>query len=151
MNKKSCFFIGHRETSERIYPALYEAIEKHITEYNVTAFIVGRYGNFDHLAAKAVIEAKQKYPTITLSLLTPYHPAKRPIKKPNGFDDIYFPEKMEDVPPKAAIIKANQYIVNRADYLIAHVWHTASNAKNLVEYAKNKPIIITLLNTTANL
>ena len=38
MSKKRCFFIGHRETSEEIYPALYEAVEKHITEYGVTEF-----------------------------------------------------------------------------------------------------------------
>lgn len=141
MSKKRCFFIGHRETSEEIYPALYEAVEKHITEYSVTEFIVGKHGNFDHLAAKAVIEAKQQHPDITLSLLTPYHPGIRPIKKPAGFDEIYFPEGMEKVPPKAAIIKANRYVVDHVEYLIAHVWHPASNAMDLVEYAIKKAFI----------
>ena len=41
MGGKSCFFIGHRETSEEIYPALYAAVEQHILEYGVTEFIVG--------------------------------------------------------------------------------------------------------------
>ena len=40
MDGKSCFFIGHRETSEEIYPALYAAVEQHILEYGVTEFIV---------------------------------------------------------------------------------------------------------------
>ncbi len=32
----SCFFIGHRETSDRVYPTLLETIERHITEYGVS-------------------------------------------------------------------------------------------------------------------
>ena len=36
MGGKSCFFIGHRETSEAIYPALYAVVEQHILEYGVT-------------------------------------------------------------------------------------------------------------------
>ena len=54
MGGKSCFFIGHRETSEAIYPALYAVVEQHILEYGVTEFIVGHYGGFDRLAASAI-------------------------------------------------------------------------------------------------
>ena len=79
MDTKSCFFIGHREASEEIYPALYAAVEQHILEYGVTEFIVGHYGGFDRLAASAVKEAKRFYPEVRLTLLLPYHPAERPI------------------------------------------------------------------------
>lgn len=40
MQCKSCFFIGHREAGPEILPALEDAIEKHISEYGVTEFIV---------------------------------------------------------------------------------------------------------------
>lgn len=30
---KSCFFIGHRETSTEILPTLTEAVERHIAEF----------------------------------------------------------------------------------------------------------------------
>lgn len=43
MSKKSDFFIGHREASEEIYPALYAVVEKHIVRYGVTEFIIGHY------------------------------------------------------------------------------------------------------------
>ena len=69
MGGKSCFFIGHRETSEAIYPALYAVVEQHILEYGVTEFIVGHYGGFDRLAASAVKEAKRFYPEVKLTLL----------------------------------------------------------------------------------
>ena len=55
---KSCFFIGHREASEEIFPELAEAVERHIVDYGVTEFIVGNYGGFDRMAARAVISAK---------------------------------------------------------------------------------------------
>lgn len=138
MSRKSCFFIGHREATYDIMPDLEKAIEKHITEYGVTEFIVGHYGGFDRLAAKAVITAKQIHPEITLSLLLPYHPTERPIEKPEGFDSTYYPPGMEAVPRKLAIVRANRYVVDHVDYLIAYAWHPASNARELVEYSQKR-------------
>ena len=149
-NIKSCFFIGHREASSELLPILRQAVEKHICEYGVMEFIVGGYGGFDHLAAKAVISLKQQYPQITLSLLTlslllPYHPAERPIETPPGFDNTYYPPGMEKVPRKFAIVRANRYMVEHVDYLIAYAWHPASNARNLAEYAEKRDVEITNL------
>lgn len=149
MGGKSCFFIGHRETSEEIYPTLYAAVEQHILEYGVTEFIVGHYGGFDRLAASAVKEAKRFYPEVKLILLLPYHPAERPISTPDGFDGTFYPPGMESVLRKIAIVRANRYVVDHVDYLIAYVWHPASNARELVEYAKSREkkgsLIITLI------
>ena len=138
MGMKSCFFIGHREASEEIYPVLYAAVEQHIVEYGVTEFFVGHYGGFDRLAALAVKEAKRFYPEGKLTLLLPYHPAERPISTPDGFDSTFYPPGMESVPRKIAIVRANRYVVDHVDYLIAYVWHPASNAWELVEYARKK-------------
>lgn len=138
MNNKSCFFIGHREASTEILPALESAIEQHISEYGVTEFIVGGYGGFDRLAASTVIRAKRQHPQITLVLLLPYHPAERPIEKPKGFDSTYYPPDMEKVPRRLAIVRANRYVVDHVDYLIAYAWHSASNARELAEYAQKR-------------
>ena len=56
MKSKSCFFIGHREAPESIYPELAQTVEQ-LIEQGVTDFYVGHYGNFDRLAARAVIAA----------------------------------------------------------------------------------------------
>lgn len=156
MSGKNCFFIGHRETSKEIYPALYAAVEQHILEYGVTEFIVGHYGGFDRLAASAVKEAKRFYPEVKLILLLPYHPAERPIPTPDGFDGTFYPPGMESVPRKIAIVRANRYVVDQIDYLIAYVWQSTSNAKKLVEYAwkrkkKNSISITTLTKNHWNL
>lgn len=145
MGGKSCFFIGHREASGEIYPALYAAVKQHIVEYSVTEFIVGHYGGFDRLAALAVKEAKHFYPEMKLTLLLPYHPAEQSISTLDGFDGTFYPSGMEGVPRRVAIVKANRYMVDHVDYLIAYVWHSASNAWELVEYAKRRGKNVTLI------
>lgn len=133
---KTCFFIGHREASETILPALTQEVERHIAEYGVTEFVVGHYGGFDRLAASAVKKAKQRHPEVTLTLLLPYHPAEQPIPTPEGFDRTLYPEGMERVPRRLAIVRANRWMLCHSDYLIAYAWHPASNSRELVEQAR---------------
>lgn len=146
--RKSCFFIGHRDAPEAIYPQLLAEVERHIAELGVTEFIVGHYGRFDRLAAKAVIAAKQRHPNISLLLLLPYHPSEQSIEIPVGFDNTYYPPGMEKVPRKLAIVWANRYVVDHVDYLIAYAWHPASNARELVKYAavRQQDVKITVVN-----
>ena len=92
----------------------------------------------DRLAASAVKEAKRFHPEVKLTLLLPYHPAERPIPKPDGFDSTYYPPGMENVPRKVAIVRANRYMVDHTDFLIANAWHPASNARDLLEYARKR-------------
>ena len=138
----SCFFIGHRETTGEIYPQLEAAIERHITQLGVREFIVGNYGGFDRIAARALVAAKAQHPEIVLLLLVPYHPAERPIQAPPGFDGTFYPPGMENVPRKFAIVRANRYMVEHVNYMIAYVWHPASNARDLVEYAIRKGVAV---------
>ena len=144
---KTCFFIGHRDAPDTIYSALLAEVERHITELGVGEFIVGHYGRFDSLATRAVKESKAQHPEVELTMLLPYHPAKKPIQKPEGFDSLFYPPGMEKVPYRAAIMAANRYVVDHVDYLIAYAWQPGSNAKDLVEYAerynKRGKIVIT--------
>ena len=119
-------------------PALRAAIEQHIVDYGVSEFLVGKYGSFDRLAAQCVIEAKQKHPEITLTLLLPYHPSERKIDLPQGFDGSCYPPGQESVPRQVAIVRANRYAVEHSDHLIAYAWHAGSNARNILEYAEKR-------------
>ena len=130
----TCFFIGHRDAPDSILPALSAAIEKRITEDGVGQFVVGHYGKFDSLAAQAVRKAKKQHPDILLFYLRPYHPAERPFT-PAGFDGSFYPPGMETVPRKLAIVRANRYMVDNSQFLIAYVRYTVSNAWELTEYA----------------
>lgn len=141
----SCFFIGHRETMGEIYPQLEAAIERHITQLGVREFVVGNYGGFDRVVARALTAAKARHSEIVLLLLVLYHPAERPLQAPQGFDGTFYPPGMENIPRRFAIVRANRYMVEHANYMIAYVWHPASNARDLVEYAIKQGVNITNL------
>ena len=141
----SCFFVGHRDATDKIFPALEKAVEYHITQYGVTAFIVGHYGAFDRMAARAVINAKESHPEITLSMLLPYHPAERPVYLPEGFDCSYYPPGMENVPRRFAISRANRYIIDHSHYLITYAPYPGGNARDLAAYADKRKIVVTML------
>ena len=135
---KSCFFIGHRDANAEIYPSLLAEVERHVTEYGVTDFFVGHYGNFDHMAAQAVKEVKKRRPEVRLMLVLPYHPSIRPIETPKGFDGTYYPWEDERIPKRLAIIKTNQRMVDTCDYLIAYAWHFLGGSGQIVEYARKR-------------
>ena len=133
-----CFFIGHRDTPPSILPRLREAVEWHITEYGVNEFVVGKYGSFDSLAAQAVREVKQYHPRIRLTLLLPYYDPHKKIELPGGFDGSLYPDGLEHAPRRAAIVRANQYMVRQSDYLIAYDAGRIGNTRKLVEYARHR-------------
>ena len=54
------------------------------------------------------------------------------------YGSTFYPPGMESVPRKVAIVRANRYVVDHVDYLISYAWHPASNARELVEYAKRR-------------
>lgn len=102
----------------------------------MTDFVVGKYGHFDGMAARCVKAVKKRHPEVKLTLLLPYHPYDRPVSIPPGFDGTFYPPGMEAVPKRAVIVRANRYMVEHCEYLIAYAWHPGSNARDLVEYAQ---------------
>ena len=134
--EKICFFIGHHDPPEILRPALEQAVERHITEYGVTCFLVGNYGRFDRMARSAVLSAKTRHPGVTLYLALAYLP--EPGKPPDseGCDGVYFPEGQETIPRRVAIPHLNQRTVDEADYIIAYVAHISGGAYKTLDYAK---------------
>ena len=135
MNGKTCFFIGSRHTPDNIKEQLVEVIEKHIVEYGVTIFTVGHYGNFDSLVISLLKEMKKKYTDIELYLLCPYA-LNQKREAPEGFDGTFYPEGLETVPFRLAIVQANRYMVKNSDYLIANPG--IGNSRKIVEYAQGR-------------
>ena len=138
---KSCFFIGHRYADERIYEKLLAAVDTHISAYGVTDFLVGHYGDFDRMAARAVAEARRAHPGISLTMLLPYYPEDRVISVPPIFDGTFYPPGMEFCPKRYAIVRANQYAIEHSDYLIAYVTGVGKS-RDFLDYAKQKGVSV---------
>ena len=135
-----CFFVGHRDAPDEILPLLAEIVEKLIEEEGVKEFVVGRYGKFDYMAAKAVQAVKKTYGDVRLVMMTPYHPAERSLTLPDGFDEMLYPFEMA-VPPRAAIVRANEQMIRTSSHLAAYVRHPGKS-RDLLEYARRHNIKI---------
>lgn len=133
---KSCAFFGHRdwgqaEEKEKIRNSIVDLIEN----YGVFQFYSGGRGNFDNLCSQIVYELKKDYPQIKNTLVLSYMPKEYNL--PNKYDDsVYFLEKQ--VPPKYAIVKTNQIMADKADYLIVGLQRSQGGAYLAYEYAKRK-------------
>lgn len=133
--KQTCFFIGHRNAPETLRPLLDAAIERHISEYGVTDFVVGHYGRFDYIAAGAVRRAKEHHPEVMLTLLLPYYPFNRDTR---DYDRTYYPEGMETVPNPFAIVRANEYMIKTCDYLICYDKGLVGKTRDFVALARRR-------------
>ena len=143
-----CFFIGHRDTPAEMYSRIASKVEKLIL-HGVTEFVVGHYGAFDRMVARAVREAKRQHPEMRLLLLLPYYETNT-TKYGTGFDEIIYPEGQEATPKRAAIIRANRCMIDQCDVLIMYARHIGSNTREFMDYAQRrcqrtgKPEIINL-------
>lgn len=140
-----CFFIGHRTVRNDLRSVLEAEIERHISQLGVADFLIGRNGQFDEMAALAVLSAKQRYPNLHLYQLLAYHPAERKPWTWDGIDGTYYPRGLDTVPWRFAILRANQIAIKESDYLIAYA-HTPGGAKTILDHAlKQKHLQVTLL------
>ena len=143
--KRVCTFAGHRNISatKELLSALKKHIEILITKENVREFLVGNYGDFDHIAAEAVRELQKLYPHIKLILVIPYL-TKVITKYKEQFYEKYDSILMADIPlstPKnLRIIKSNQYMVDKSDFLICYINRGWGGAAQTVDYADKKGI-----------
>ena len=65
----------------------------------------------------------------------PYYRTKaEPL--PNGFDGSLFPDGLETVPKRAAILRANQYMIHHCDYMIVYDAGRIGNTRKLVTEAQ---------------
>ncbi len=132
-----CFMTGHAEAPSELLPQIMEMARRLIEEWDVTQFVVGRYGNFDRLAAQAVRLLKERYSHIQLVMLLPYYSAHQKVKISNGFDGTLYPESLETVPRRYAIVKANRLAINGAEHLILYQCYNVGNTYRLMKYAQS--------------
>lgn len=115
-----------------------------LIEGGADTFYLGGQGDFDYLAAAALRRQKAVYPQITAILVTAY--LNRHHKDASYFDSITYPP-LEDVPPRYAIVKRNEWMVRASDIVISGVTHNWGGAAKTLDYAHRKQKIILQLPT----
>ena len=134
-------FCGHSnclfsdEEKEKLKQLLIKEIRKNPT----CKFYLGGYGDFDSLCLRTLRELKKEFQDIELIFITPYidkNYSKLQLAK-YYYDDVIFPP-IENVPRKFAILKRNEWMVDKADLVIAYVMYSWGGAAKALEYAKWK-------------
>ena len=142
MNTKICCFAGHRKITddiEIIKEKLKKEIISLIENHNVTTFYNGGKGDFDWLCAHTVDDLKKDYPFISSQLVLAYIPKEKNkyAYTLKIFDSMIYP-KMEKTPPRFAIIKRNQWMINDSNFLIAYVKNHFGGAYKTLQYAERR-------------
>ena len=131
-----CTFFGHRDTPTEIEPILYSALIDLIENKKTDTFYVGNNGNFDRMAEKNLRKLKEIYPQIMYYIVLAYFPHHS--NNYTDYSNTIFPEELENIFPRFAIIKRNDWMLNKSDYVVTYVKYTASNYALFVEKAKRK-------------
>lgn len=134
----SCTFFGHRIINKDIKDLLTRQIDNLIAEHGVNVFYVGNNGQFDHLVAAVLRELKSRNPQISYSIVLAYLPEREKEHNQLSYTETIYPEGLEYTPPRFAISKRNQWMVQQSDYVIAYVEHSIGGAAQFTEYARKK-------------
>lgn len=140
-------FCGHRELSERaaVEAWLAELLPR-LIEQGAEEFLLGGYGAFDELAAAILIKLRAGGAPIRILLVAAYLD-----RAPRGdYDEVIFPG-IETVPPRLAIIRRNEWMVDSSDILAAYVSGSIGGAARTLEYARRRrKKVILFPNTTSD-
>ncbi len=142
--KRICCFAGHRDiyNIEALKEKLNELIIKLITEDSVEEFMVGNYGIFDRFVQKNLFLLKETYPHIKITLVIPYLTKSIKNEENKGYECILVADMPENTPRKYQILKCNEYMVKKSDFLVCFVKNTWGGASKTLEYAKKKKLKI---------
>ena len=135
---KSCTFFGHRYVEDDIGEILYNTITDLIENKNVTNFYVGNQGAFDALVIKTLKNLKNKYPHVSYTVVLAYLPHKKRDFEDKDFSHAVYPEGLEFVPPKFAIIKRNNWMIEKSDFVMVYVKDLCGGAAKFKEVAEIK-------------
>ncbi len=101
-------------------------------------FYVGNQGNFDTMVRKNLKDLKQIHPEIKYAVVLAYMPQKKEQFDNLDYSDTIYPEGLENVPPRYAIVKRNQWMIDQSHYVVTYVTHHIGGAVKFKELAEKK-------------
>lgn len=135
-----CCFVGQNkiyggEVKEVLIKNIMQLVEKN----NVTDFLVGKYGRFEMLCAVVISELKNIYSQLTLSIVVPYE-VPSPVRDTHLYycncDNIYSADIPKSIPPRHAVMKTAQFMIDRSDFLVCYVENELDRAHKALKYAQ---------------
>ena len=111
-------FSGHRDFhwDGQVIQWLHTTVDG-LVQDGADEFLLGGYGGFDTCAASVVWNLKQKYPNIRSTLVLPYLGRRVESER---YDGTLYPP-LEGVPKRYAILKRNEYMIDKSSAVVAYV------------------------------
>ena len=135
----TCTFFGHADAPESIRAALFETIVLLINE-GVDTFYVGTHGNFDRIVSGELLRAKMQFPhVICLSVLAYLR------NQNNSKLETLFPEEAATAPARFAICRRNQFMLKKADIVVAYIRRQTGGAVKFVLEATRRGLRVIYL------
>ena len=138
MKMTACCGFGHRDVLEKIDDAVYAAVLK-AAERGCDIFYTGAMGEFDSLFSSAVRKVKKTYPKIKLICVKSYFTNDL---NTNGeyyaalYDDIFIPDELAEIHPKAAIKYRNRWMIDHSDIVLIYTKRSYGGAYEARRYAE---------------
>lgn len=129
---KKCTFFGHKNTPPSVIPLLKKTIAK-LIEDDVVVFYVGTQGQFDSYCYRILKDLKTTFPKIRVYRVLAYMPTDSELS-----EDSIYPQGIEETPKRFAISYRNRWMIDRCDYVVSYVAHSASRAYRFGQLAKRK-------------
>lgn len=139
---KTVTFCGHSTLTaaeeDFLEKRVYAETEKLILN-GAEEFLLGNYGKFDSLCTRIVRKLQKKYPQIKSVLVIPYLNREH---NADLYDVVEYPP-LETVPKRLCILRRNEYVVKKADVVVAYVKREWGGAAKTLDFAnqKKKPIV----------
>ena len=137
-------FVGHGtlNISTELSLKIKAAIKSSIRGKDKVTFYCGGYGDFDNHCACLCREIKKTNSNCEVVFVTPYlTPSQQDKMKylldAKLYDTTVYPP-LENVLPRFAISKRNEWMVEQADIIIAYVSHDYGGANKTLKYALKK-------------
>ena len=137
-------FAGHALVpyEEKVKEIVKEQLRDNISVDERILCYLGGYGAFDKICASVCRELKMENPKIELIYITPYlnfsEQAKiKEAQEMGTYDRSIYPP-IENVPPKYAISKRNEWMMSNSDLIIVYVKHTFGGAYKSLQVAKRR-------------
>ena len=137
-------FIGHRTiyNQKELYEKIKRVIIQNIQSSEYVLFYCGGRGDFDNLCEAVCHSVKKDGVNCEIVYVTPYITKSEQNKMNNEFttekfDSIIYPP-LEHIPLRLAIKRRNEWMIERADLVIAYVEHEYGGAYNGVCFAHKK-------------
>ena len=137
-------FVGHGtlNISRELSAEIKKTIEDNIIGKNRVTFYCGGYGDFDNHCARLCRDIKAIHSQCEVVFVTPYLTPSQQVKlkyllDAKLYDSTVYPP-LENVLPRYAITKRNEWMIDQADLVISFVSHEYGGAYKTLKYARRK-------------